>query len=137
MGMFPLFIKRTADVLVKRLSVVFRRFVCMGSFPACWRQANATPILMGPPSSSVANYRPISIASILSKAIENWCRFASDDLWNAVACLRHPSLFNGKVWVPVMHFCVSYTLQSSLESGQEARIEEIYFSAAFDRVTHH
>ena len=31
---------------------------------------------------------------------------------------------------------VSYTLQSALESGQEARIVQIDFSAAFDRVNH-
>ena len=31
---------------------------------------------------------------------------------------------------------VSHTLQSALESGKEARIVQIYFSAAFDRVNH-
>ena len=30
--------------------------------------------------------------------------------------------------------CVAHTLQSALESGQEARIVQIDFSAAFDRV---
>ena len=53
-----------------RLSVVFRRLVRLDSFPACWRQANVTPIPKGPPSSSVANYRPISITSVLSKVFE-------------------------------------------------------------------
>ena len=70
MGMFPLFLKRTADVMAPCLSVVFRRLVRLGSFPACWRQANVTPIQKGSPSSSVANYRPISITSVLSKAFE-------------------------------------------------------------------
>ena len=32
--------------------------------------------------------------------------------------------------------CVSQTLQSALERGQEAKIVQIYFSAAFDRVNH-
>ena len=32
--------------------------------------------------------------------------------------------------------CVSHTLQSALESGQEARIVQIDFIAAFDRVNH-
>ena len=32
--------------------------------------------------------------------------------------------------------CVSHTLQSALESGQEARIVQIDFSAAFYRVNH-
>ena len=33
-------------------------------------------------------------------------------------------------------FWVFHTLQSALESGQEARIVQIDFSAAFDRVNH-
>ena len=32
--------------------------------------------------------------------------------------------------------CVSHTLQSALESGQEARIVQFDFGAAFDRVNH-
>ena len=32
--------------------------------------------------------------------------------------------------------CVYHTLQCALESGQEARIVQIDFSAAFDRVNH-
>ena len=32
--------------------------------------------------------------------------------------------------------CLFHTLQSALECGQEARIEQIDFSAAFDRVSH-
>ena len=55
LGMFPLFLKKTADVMAPRLCVVFRRLVRLGSFPACWRRANVTPIPKGPPSSFIAN----------------------------------------------------------------------------------
>ena len=41
LGMFPLFLKWT-DVMAHRLSVVLRRLVRLGSFPACWRQVNVT-----------------------------------------------------------------------------------------------
>ena len=44
LGMFPIFFKRTADVMALRLSVVSRRHVSLGSFPPCWRQANVTLI---------------------------------------------------------------------------------------------
>ena len=47
LGMFPLFLKRT-DVISPLLSVVFRRLVRLGSFPAYWRQENVTPIQKGP-----------------------------------------------------------------------------------------
>ena len=33
-------------------------------------------------------------------------------------------------------FCVFHTLQSALESGKKARIVQIDFNAAFDRVNH-
>ena len=69
-GMFPLFLKRTADIMAPHLSVVFRWLVRLGSFPPCWRQANVTQIPKGPPSSSVANYQPIFITSVLSKVLE-------------------------------------------------------------------
>ena len=70
LGMFLLFLKRTADVMASRLSIVFRRAVRLCSFQACWRQANVTAIPKGPLSSSVANYRPIFIISVLSKVFE-------------------------------------------------------------------
>ena len=41
-----------------------------------------------------------------------------------------------KWWSTLALLCVSHTLQSVLESGQEARIVQIDFSAAFDRVNH-
>ena len=51
LGMFPLFLQRTAEVLAHRLDVVFRRLLHLGSFPGCWRVANVTPIPKGPPST--------------------------------------------------------------------------------------
>ena len=70
LGMLPLFLKRSADIMAPRLSVAFLRLVRLGSFPACWRQANVTTISKGPPSSFVANYLPISIKSVLFKVFE-------------------------------------------------------------------
>ena len=101
--MFPRLHKRTADILAPRLSVVFWRLVRLGNFTACWRQANVTPIPKGPPSPSVANYRTISITSLLSKVFE--C-LVSVHLGRFMECsgVLTPSLLIGKVWVPVMHF---------------------------------
>ena len=80
--------------MASRLGVVFRPLVRLGSFPAFWRQANDTPIPEGPPSSSVANYRSISITSerlVLVCPLE---------------FLECRGVLIGKVLVPVMHFCV-------------------------------
>ena len=65
LGMFPLFRKRTTDVMAPRLSVVFRRLVHLGSFSSCYRQSNVTSIPKRPPSSAVeklpSDFRYISI----------------------------------------------------------------------------
>ena len=135
--MFPLFLKKTADVLAPHLSVVFRRLLRLGSFPACWRRANVIPISKGPSSSSVANYGPISITSVLPKVFER------------LVSIRLGRFMERSGVLPTTQFayrkglgtcdellCVSHTLQSALESGQEARIVQIDFSAAFDRVNY-
>ena len=86
LGKFSLFLKRTAEVLAPRLAVVFKRLLCLGIFPVCWRMANVTPIPKGPPSSSASNYRPISLTSILSKVFE---RLVSVRLGRFMEC-NHP-----------------------------------------------
>ena len=43
LGMFHLFLKRTADVMAPRLSVVFRRLVRLGSFPALLETGQCHP----------------------------------------------------------------------------------------------
>ena len=53
-----------------------------------------------------------------------------------MVCFQPPSLLIGKDWLPVITFVCAHTLQSALESEQEARIVQIDFSAAFDRVNH-
>ena len=66
-----------------------------------------------------------------------WCRFVSDDLWNAVVCYRAQSFaYRQSLGTCDALLCMSHTLQSSLESGQEARTVQIDFSAAFDRINY-
>ena len=117
LGMFPFFLREQ-----------------LGSFPDCWRQANITPIQKGPPSSSVANYRPISITSALSKVFE---RLVSVHLGRFMehSDVLPTTQFAYRVWVPSCDalLCMSHTLKSVLESRQEAMIVQIAFSAAFDK----
>ena len=135
LGMFPLFLKRTADVLGPRLSVVFRRLLHLGSFPACWRQANVTPIPKGPSSSSVAIYRPISITTELSKVFERLVLVHIGRFMEHCGVLPTTQFAYRKgLGTCDALLCVSHTRQSTLESGQEARIVQIDYSAAFDRV---
>ena len=80
---FLFFLKRIADIMVPHHSEVWRQLVCLSRFPACWRQANITTIPKGPPSSSVVNYRPMSITTLLCKVFE---RLVSDGLGRFMEC---------------------------------------------------
>ena len=116
---------------------MFWRLVRLGSFPICWRQANVTPIPTSAPSSSAANYRPISLASVLSKVFE---RRVSVRLGRFIECsgVLPTTQFAYRKGLGTCDalWRVSHTLQSALESGQEARIVQIYLNAASDRVNH-
>ena len=84
---------------------MFRRLVPASQLPGLLETGQCHPYSKGPPSSSDANYRPISINLYCLRCLSAWCRFVLDDLWNAVVSFQPPSLLIGKVWVPVMHFC--------------------------------
>ena len=123
--------------MVPGLRIVFRWRVHRGSFAACWRQANVTPIPKGPPTSSVTNYQPISITSLLSKVFELLVSVRLGRFMER-SCVLQITQFAYRKGLGTCDalLCVSHTLQSALENGQEARIVQIDFSVAFDRVNH-
>ena len=103
----------------------------LGSFP------NVTPIPKGLPSSSVANYRPISITSVLSKVFEHLVSVRLGRFMERSGVLPTTQFAYRKgLGTCNALLCLSYALQSALESGQEARIVQIDFSVAFVRVNH-
>ena len=87
-----------------------RESVDLDSVPACWRQVNVTPIPKGSLSSSVANYRLISVTSVLSEAFERLVSVRLGRFMERSGALPTPSLRIGKGWVPAMHFCVCLIL---------------------------
>ena len=136
-GIFPLFLKMVANVLAPKLAQLFRLLLRRGCFPESWRVANVSAIPKGPPSPDKENYRPISITAILSKVYE---RLVSHKL------LR---FCEERQLIPATQFAyrkglgcadallsVSHHLQGALEVGGEARLVQLDFSAAFDRVSH-
>ena len=136
-GAFPLFFKEVAAVFAPGLSRVFRLLIKKGSFPRCWRSANVTAIPKGALTQVVANYRPISITPILSKIFERLLAskivlFAeSKGLIPAAQFAYRKNLGCADALLSVTHL-----LQRALDTGQEGRVVQLDFSAAFDRVSH-
>ena len=113
---------------------MFLWFVRQGIFPAFWRQANVTPIPKGPPSSSTANYRPISITSVLSTVIKHLVSFLLGRIMERSGVLPTTQFAYRKgLGTCDVLLCMSHTLQSALKSGQEATTVK---SQAIYRVNH-
>ena len=68
--MFPLFLKKVADIIAPKQSAIFHRLIRLGLFLEGWRSANVTAITNCAPSPDRENYRPTSITPILSLVYE-------------------------------------------------------------------
>ena len=103
LGVFPLFLKKVADIIAPKLSIIFRKLISLGSFPECWRSANVTSIPKGAPLPDRENYRPISITPILSKV---WVVCFSYALKHMKYGLLPVAQFAyiGKVWTALIHY---------------------------------
>ena len=55
LDVFPLFLKMVADIIVRKLSILFRGLIRRGSFLECWRSPNVTAIPKGAPSPDREN----------------------------------------------------------------------------------
>ena len=138
LSMFPLFLKRTADVMAPppRPIEKFRWLVRLCSFSPYWREANVPSISKGPQSSSVANYQQISITSVFPKVFEHLVYVSGRSMkCNGVLPTTRFASGKGLSNCDALSF-TSHKLQSGLESGKEARIVQIDFSAVFDDVNH-
>ncbi len=137
LGMFPMFLKETAAVLAPKLSAVFRRLILTGSFPMCWRNANITAIPKGSPSSDASNYRPISITPLLSKIFEHVISGRlSRYLEHSHLIPANQFAYRKNLGTTDALLTISHKIQQALDCGHEARVVQLDFSAAFDRVNH-
>ena len=111
---------------------MFRRLLGLVSFTASWRQANITTIPKTPPSSSIANYLPISIISVLSKVFERLVSVRPGQFMERCGVIDH---WKGLCTCDAL-LRVSHTFKNALESGREARIEQIDFSVDCEWINH-
>jgi len=90
-GVSAKMLKSTAPFIAKSLTKLFNKSLRSGKFPSDWKVARVVPIPKGGDPESPANYRPISILSILSKLLEKHLHdLLSHHLNNFFAIVRTP-----------------------------------------------
>ena len=136
-GSFPLFYKRTAAFLAPRISRIFRGLLKRGNFPITWRHANVVPIPKGPSSPLVSNFRPISITAVLSKVFERLIsRRLNSFLWKRNVLPSRQYAYRAGFSTCDALLEISHMMQAALDGGSEARLVQIDFTGAFDKVNH-
>ena len=97
---FPLFLKIVADIIARKLSIIFRGLIRRGSFLECLQSAIVTLIPKGAPSPCRENYCPIS--PILSKVYEKLVYYKLSCFCENVFFPASQFLIR-KVWAAWMH----------------------------------
>ena len=69
-GIQPSVLRNLSAVLAKPLQIIFQLSINQGVFPKAWLQAGVVPIFKKGSRSDPANYRPVSLTSVLCKILE-------------------------------------------------------------------
>ena len=75
-GIHPRLLKELAPVISKVIAKLFQISVDLGELPNDWREAIVSPIFKKGPNYVAANYRPVSLTSVLCKVLESLIRKA-------------------------------------------------------------
>ena len=134
-NLHSMILKECANEFAPSLCQIFNNSLHLGKLPLDWKTANITPVFKKGDKSLIANYRPISLLSIVSKLCER-CVLQKPlpDIIHLLSDLQHGFVEGGSCVTQILS--VLHELGASLDAGKE--IDGIYldFSKAFDSVLH-
>lgn len=134
-GLSALFLRNTASVICRPLTVIYNKCLSEGVMPTVWKHANITPVHKGGSKRSVEQYRPISILSALSKLLE---RLVHNELYpilhNAIIQQQHGFVKRRSTTTNLLIFS-SYLFDNV---DNRVQVDAVYtdFRKAFDKVDH-
>ena len=133
----PLVLRRLADLISKPVFEIFRRSLDEGRLPVNWKRAVIKPIYKGGSRTDPANYRPISLTSVLCKTFERLVKTRLQQLMEG-----HRLISPAQHGFRNRRSCVSNLLLAreiwtrSLDSCRRLDVVFVDFSKAFDKVPH-
>ena len=136
-GLPPLLFKRLGKHIAKPLALMFGSFFSIHQIPSEWSKSIVTPVFKTGSSSSVANYRPISLTCVACKLME---RVISTQMLNYLR--EHNLISKHQHGFMSRHSTVSNLLESlndwtlALNNSKGVAIAYIDYAKAFDVVIH-
>ena len=67
--------KSTARSIAYSVALLFNNSISTGKIPKAWKVSSVVPVPKGSDSTSVSNYRPISLLPVISKLLERHMHF--------------------------------------------------------------
>ncbi|CAB4038149.1 Hypothetical predicted protein, partial [Paramuricea clavata] len=128
-------LKETARQIAPSLTALFNKSLNTGVLPCNWKLANVVPVHKKDNKEHVENYRPISLLSLISKALER-CVF------NKIKDHVFEQINNGQHGFVPRKSCVTQLIEvleyigRELDLGKQVDVIYLDMSKAFDRVSH-
>ena len=136
-GFSTSFVKKLKSTLAYPLAVLFTHIFECGVIPDAWRVAHVTPVHKKGVSSSVENYRPISLTSVMCKVFE---RIVKEQMLGYLC--KHGLITRHQHGFLSQHSTTTELLETlndwTLALRNKNVVDAIYFdfSKAFDSVVH-
>ena len=136
-GWHPRILRELAPNIAKPLSILLQKSLKESHIPPSWKEGHITPIFKKGKKSSPANYRPVSLTSIISKIMESFLR---DEIINHMS--THNLFADEQHGFVPGRSCVTQLLvvleewTEALEAGRNVDVIYLDFRKAFDSVPH-
>ena len=132
-GIRPRVLKELAREIAPPLTALFKSSLSSGSVPADWRDAHITPIYKKGEQYNPANYRPVSLTSVVCNHSAIMRHFEE----NSILTDNQHSFRRGRSCeIQLLELVEELTM--NLESGKQTDvlIMDLVFSKVFDKVNH-
>ena len=136
-GINPYVLKECASSFAKPLSIIFRRSLEESKIPSSWKDANVTPIFKKGSRVLAANYRPVSLTSVVCKLMERLVRegfIKYLDREGLISKAQHGFVKNKTCTTNLLETLDIVT--KSLSDGHQVDMVYLDFLKAFDMVPH-
>jgi hypothetical protein len=138
-GITSTMLKLTVGQVVKPLTILFNRSLSEGKMPDDWKRANVVPIHKSGDISTIKNYRPISLCSVVGKLLERVVAMHMTRYLSDVGLISHQQhgFVNGRSCTTLLS-SVSHHWAQLLDQRSPPDVDVVFldWSKAFDKVSH-